>query len=95
VAQQARQAAYAPTYAAAGTVTLADLDHVAKIHAQVLNAAVIRLVQDDGYSWAMVGKELGVSRQAAQQRFGHLVKTTRRRGAQPAHLPRPGAGMAL
>jgi len=86
VAQQARQAAYAPSYTAAGTVTLADLDHVAKIHQRVMDAAVIRLVQDEGYSWAMVGADLGVSRQAAQQRFGHLVKTTRRRGAQPAGL---------
>jgi hypothetical protein len=86
VAQQARQAAYAPTYAAAGTVSLADLDHVAKIHARVLDAAVIRLVQDDGYSWAMIGHDLGISRQAAQQRFGHLVKTTRTRGGQPAGL---------
>jgi len=86
VAQQARQAAYAPSYTAAGTVSLADLDHVARIHQQVLNAAVIRLVQDEHYSWAQVGKELGVSRQAAQQRFGHLVKSRRSQGAQPAHL---------
>lgn len=86
VAREARQAAYAPSYTAAGTVTLADLEHVAKIHQRVLDAAVIRLVQDEGYSWAKVGAELGVSRQAAQQRFGHLVKTTRSRGAQPAHL---------
>jgi predicted DNA-binding protein (UPF0251 family) len=86
VTREARQAAYAPSYTAAGVVSLADLDHVARIHQQVLNAAVIRLVQDEGYSWSMVGAELGVSRQAAQQRFGHLVKSTRTRGAQPAHL---------
>ena len=86
VAREARQAAYAPSYTAAGTVSLADLDHVARIHQQVLNAAVIRLVQDEGYSWSMVGAELGVSRQAAQQRFGHLVKSRRARGAQPAQL---------
>lgn len=84
VSQQHRQAAHAPLYAAAGTVSLADLDTVAQIHQRVMEAAVIRLVQDEGYSWAMVGAELGVSRQAAQQRFGHLVKSTRRRGAQPA-----------
>ena len=81
VAQQIRQAAYGATYAAAGTVSLAELDKVAD-----LEAAVIRLVQDEGYSWSMVGAELGVSRQAAQQRFGHLVKSRRSRGAQPAHL---------
>ncbi len=86
VAQQIRQAAYGATYAAAGTVSLAELDKVADVHRRVLEAAVIRLVQDEGYSWSMVGAELGVSRQAAQQRFGHLVKSRRSRGAQPAHL---------
>jgi hypothetical protein len=86
VAQQARQAAYGATYAAAGTVTLAELDRVAQIHQRVMDQAVIRLVQDDHYSWAQVGAELGISRQAAHQRFGHLVKSTRRRGAQPARL---------
>jgi predicted DNA-binding protein (UPF0251 family) len=86
VAQQTRQAAYAPLYTAAGTVTLADLDQVAKIHQRVMDAAVIRLVEQEGYSWAQVGAELGVSRQAAQQRFGHLVKSRRTRGAQPANL---------
>ena len=86
VAQQARQAAYGASYAAAGTVTLAELDRVAQIHQRVMEQAVIRLVQDDHYSWAQIGAELGVSRQAAQQRFGHLVKSSRRQGAQPAHL---------
>ena len=86
VPQTTRQAAHAPLYAAAGVVSLADLDLVARIHGRVLEQAVIRLVQDEGYSWAMVGAELGVTRQAAQQRFGHLVKTTRTRGGQPANL---------
>lgn len=86
VGQQVRQAAYGATYAAAGTVSLAELDKVADVHRRVLEAAVIRLVQDEGYSWSMVGAELGVTRQAAQQRFGHLVKSRRARGAQPAHL---------
>lgn len=86
VSQQARQAAYAPSYTTAGTVSLADLDHVARIHQRVMEAAVIRLVQDEQFSWAQIGAELGVSRQAAQQRFGHLVKSQRARGAQPANL---------
>jgi hypothetical protein len=34
----------------------------------------------------MIGRDLGITRQAAQQRFGHLVKTTRTRGGQPAGL---------
>lgn len=80
-----RTAAYAPTYAAAGTVSLADLDYVAKIHANVLAAAVIRLVEDDSYSWTRIGAELGISRQAAVKRYGELVKG-RQRGGQPGEL---------
>lgn len=86
VAQQARQAAYAPLYAETGTVTLAELDQVARVHAKVLEATVIRLVDNEGYSWAEIGAELGISRQLARQRFGHLVKSSRGRGAQPANL---------
>lgn len=86
VAQQIRQAAYGASYAAAGTVGLAQLDQVAQLHQRVIEQAVIRLVQDDHYSWAQIGAELGISRQAAQQRFGPLVKSSRRQGAQPAHL---------
>jgi hypothetical protein len=86
VQQQNRIAAYGADYSAAGVVSLAELAQVAAIHQRVLDGAVIRLVQDEGYSWTMVGAELGVSRQAAQQRFGHLVKSRRSPGAQPAHL---------
>ena len=86
VAQQRRQADHAALYAAAGTVSLAELDRVAKMHQHQVDQAVIRLVTDDHYSWAMIGAELGVSKQAAQQRFGRLVKSSRRPGAQPAEL---------
>lgn len=86
VAMSVRQAAHAPVYAEAGTVTLADLAKVAEIHQRVIEAAVIRLVETEGYSWTMVGAELGMTRQAASQRFGHLVKSRRTRGAQPANL---------
>ncbi len=86
VGMSTRQAAHAPLYAAAGTVSLRDLDYVAQVHARVLDEAVIRLVETEGYSWTMVGAELGVTRQAAAQRFGHLVKSRRTRGAQPANL---------
>jgi hypothetical protein len=86
VGQQIRQAAYGASYAAAGTVSLAQLDQVAELHKRVMDQAVIRLVEQDHYSWAQIGAELGISRQAAQQRFGHLVKSRRTRGAQPANL---------
>lgn len=86
VGQQIRMAAYGASYAASGTVGLAELARVADAHQRVVEQAVIRLIEDEGYSWTMVGAELGVSRQAAQQRFGHLVKSRRARGGQPAHL---------
>jgi hypothetical protein len=86
VGQQIRQAAYGSSYVAAGTVSLAQLDQVAELHRRVMDQAVIRLVEQDHYSWAQIGAELGISRQAAQQRFGHLVKSRRARGGQPAGL---------
>jgi hypothetical protein len=81
-----RMAAYVPVHAAAGRLTLAEVAFLAAQMDRVLDETVIRLIQDDAWSWGQIAAELGVSRQAAQQRFGHLVKTTRRRGAQPAHL---------
>jgi len=78
--------AYVPVHAAAGRLTLTEVAHLAATSARVLDETVIRLVQDEGWSWGQVGAALGVTREAARQRFGHLVKSTRRRGAQPAHL---------
>lgn len=58
-------------------VTTAEPDlHVA---ADVLAAAVIRARQH-GHPWSTIARALGVSRQAAQQRFGD---PTRSRGRQP------------
>jgi hypothetical protein len=39
-------------------------------HLRVLAATEVRKARDGGYTWARVGLRLGVSRQAAQQRFG-------------------------
>lgn len=86
VGQQIRQAAYGASYAGSGTVTLAELAQVAAIHQRVLEQAVIRLVEDDHYSWGQVGAELGITRQAAHSRFGHLVKSARPSGGQSAGL---------
>lgn len=38
---------------------------------QLLPNAVGRAYRPDGYSWAAIGAALGISRQAAQKRFGH------------------------
>jgi len=42
-----------------------------------LNAAVARARQA-GLSWSVIGAQLGVSRQAAQQRFARIVNATSR-----------------
>lgn len=39
------------------------------------------------YSWSQIGEALGISRQAAQKRWGHLEATNpRTRGGQPTSL---------
>jgi biotin operon repressor len=45
---------------------------------------VIRLMENEGWSWGMVAEALGISRTAVKKRFGGIVKSTRRPGAQPA-----------
>lgn len=58
-----------------GQVDLAELPALAGLAAEldgVLGDAARRLHDDCGYSWAEIGRELGVSRQAAQQRFGRM-----------------------
>lgn len=51
-----------------------------------LVATVHRLRSEDGgaYSWAQIGKALGITRQAAQKRFGG--DGARSTGGQPVHL---------
>ena len=85
-AMTARIAAHVPDYVAEETVTLAELAENVVRQQRVLDFAVTALVQDRGYSWAQIGRELGITRQSAQERFGKLVKSTRKVGAQPANL---------
>ena len=86
-AMTARIAAHTPDYVADHeTVTLAELAENVVLQERVLGFAVTALVQDRGYSWAQIGRELGITRQSAQERFGKLVKSTRKVGAQPATL---------
>lgn len=44
-------------------------------HAQRYLANTVRNARDAGLSWAAIGELLGVSRQAAQQRFGQPEAT--------------------
>ena len=37
---------------------------------------VVRLARDNGYDWGRIGRLLGVSRQAARQRFDRLAPKT-------------------
>jgi hypothetical protein len=56
------------------TGDLPDLVELVKLDREVdaaLKAMVARLRDTDGASWADVGRVLGVTRQAAQQRFGN------------------------
>jgi hypothetical protein len=82
--QALRMAAYAPHYARQGTVSLADLSRLVGLYGRTLDEAVVRLVSDEGWSWAMIGQAVGMTRQGAQQRWGRLVKTTRPQGGQVA-----------
>jgi hypothetical protein len=59
-----------------GNGDAADLPLLAKARADMdaaIAAAVVSNVVDHGYSWADIGRELGITRQAAFQRFGKLI----------------------
>ena len=63
----------------AARVALGDIDAVADMVAisgemNALIAEAVRGLRDKGYSWADVGQRLGVSRQAAFERWGKRVK---------------------
>lgn len=59
------------------TALVADVDNV-------LAATVREMRARHGWSWQQVGDALGITRQAAQQRFGG--EGIRRAGGQPAHM---------
>lgn len=55
----------------------APLRRIAELHRIIAEAGTelafaVRDARRAGFSWAMIGTMLGVSRQTAQQRFGHL-----------------------
>jgi hypothetical protein len=53
----------------------ADISHIVQANADVKNAELmlrrrVAVARRAGHSWASIGLALGISRQAAQQRFG-------------------------
>lgn len=55
--------------AGADTAQLPYLQAIAS-EAEAALAAAVRSLRANGYTWAEVGRDLNISRQAAQQRFG-------------------------
>jgi hypothetical protein len=56
-----------------------DLTEMAKVQQMMtdaMQAAVDGMREQQGYSWADIGEGLGITRQAAQQRFGRKATAT-------------------
>jgi hypothetical protein len=62
--------AYARRISGGDIEALADITILAADVDDAIRQAVTRLRRDYGYSWADIGARLGVTRQAAQQRWG-------------------------
>ena len=62
--------AYARRISAGDIDALADITILAADIDNAIRQAVTGLRSDPGYSWAEIGARLGVTRQAAQQRWG-------------------------
>lgn len=64
--------AYSRRVAAGDVEALRDLVGLSKEVDQAVSDAVAGLRRDHNYSWAEIGSRLGISRQAAQQRWGDI-----------------------
>jgi hypothetical protein len=64
--------AYSRRIAAGDIDALADMNDLADQIDAAMGQAVTGL-RTKGYSWADIGTRLGITRQAAQQRWGHLA----------------------
>lgn len=69
---------------AADPQDLADLARFVDDVEAALTDAVHQLRAEKDYSWAQIGKALGITRTAAQKRFGG--EGSRQVGGQPTHL---------
>jgi uncharacterized protein with PIN domain len=54
-------------------VDLAELVELRADMDQVIRQAVVGMRERHGYSWADIGRELGITRQAAQQQYGRAL----------------------
>lgn len=80
-----RQLRALPEYAAqTAEVSLSDFQDLAREVAAAQTALVVTLVLDQSWTWAMVGAELGVTRTAAQNRYGRYVTVARNTRAEVA-----------
>jgi len=55
-------------------------------------AADVKTLRDAGVTWELIGSELGISKQAAQQRYGHKdhwTATDTAAGLTPSMLRKP------
>lgn len=59
-----------------GSTVVTCLRDLVLLHEQAsaLIDVTARRMREDGYSWAEIGEVLGISRQAAQQRYGTVTK---------------------
>lgn len=78
-----RQIRALPAYAAeSAEVDLSDFRDLVREVEAAQSAMVVILVTEQGWSWGRVAAELGVSRQAARQRWGGRVADAQRQAEQ-------------
>lgn len=88
-----RQIRALPAYAAeSAEVDLSDFRDLVKEVEAAQGRLVVTLVTEQGWSWGRVADELGVSRQAARQRWGGLVATAQVQAEQEARRAASRAG---
>lgn len=63
-------------YRLKGSTHVTCIRDLTLLHGQTerLIHAAARSMREEGYSWAEIGEALGISRQAAQQRYGTVTK---------------------
>jgi len=80
--------AYGRRVADKDIASLAGLAQFAADAERTLGETVAQLRSEQGgsYSWAQIGRELGITRASAQQRFARYCDEGRKVGGQPSNL---------